>query len=70
MTVMLETGTGAGTASKTHFCMEAQSTNLVHLNDLMHHLRNHKQLFLGLFSVTMFVRRKISHHETRLRKYH
>ena len=63
MTVMLETGTGAGTASKTHFCMEAQSTNLVHLNDLMHHLRNH-------ISVTMFVRRKISHHETRLRKYH
>ena len=25
---------------------------------------------LKLLSVTMFVRRKISHHETRLRKYH
>ena len=49
MAVMLETGTGAGTASKTHFCMEAQSTNLVHLNDLMHHLRNHKQLFWNYF---------------------
>ena len=49
MAVMLETGTGAGTASKTHFCMEAQSTNLVHLNDLMHHLRNHKQHFGTIF---------------------